>query len=304
MVEAKEMATIGFAITTYNKFEEAKILIDIIRECFEEKYPIALCSNHPFGQTFANNNDIKYYIQGRDISLDSGDTNKKRKGVMKERIRNRSLDTVQKSCQKSLEMSVDYILHTHSDGWVLDEHRLEDLVRFLKGKRKTLAIRGSGKTYNDCEETPYGHIDDHFFVFNRKQAIINNLFDFTPEDFNLNRHSVHDVWATIFLAKLGLKNIWYYGNTKDMIGWNGKPLGRRGVKPSIYDPIFKTLHVHRSSFKNYTGETLQARMLAQHHLTNSSYLQDFIKLNNNHKKIKIKWTTQEVKNVAKRILGI
>lgn len=303
MVEAKEMARIGFAITTYNKFEEAKILFDIIRECFDEKHPIAFCSNHHYGEDFAVQNDIQYYIQGRDIPLPKSKDNIK-KGEMKTKLRTRAIDTVQKSCQKSLEMPADHILHTHSDGWVLDEHRLEDLVRFLKNKNKSLAIRGSGETYNSCKETPYGHIDDHFFVFNRKQAIINNLFDFTPEDFNLHRHSVHDVWATIFLAKLGLKNIWYYGNTNDMIGWDGKPLGRRGVKPSIYDPLFKTLHVHRSSFKNYTGETLQARMLAQHHLTKTPYLQDFIKLNNNHKKLRIKWTTQEMKNYAKRLFGL
>jgi hypothetical protein len=47
---------IGFAITTYDKFEEAKILLNIL-ECFEKDYPVALCSNHPDGEQFAENNN-------------------------------------------------------------------------------------------------------------------------------------------------------------------------------------------------------------------------------------------------------
>ena len=58
---------IGIAITTYDKFEEAKILFDIIRS-FEQDYPIAFCSNHPDGKQFAENNNIKYYIKYTSIT--------------------------------------------------------------------------------------------------------------------------------------------------------------------------------------------------------------------------------------------
>lgn len=293
---------IGFAITTYDKFEEAEILIDILRECFKEEYPIALCSNHPAGEDFARRMNIKYYIQGEDIA------------VTPVGLKRRTLDTIMKSCTKAMEMPVDYIIHTHSDGWVLDEEAIRKLVAELKLENKALAIRGFGDTYEQCdrttigkyhliEGTPFGHVDDHFFVFNKKKFLEKKVFDFEPTDFSLYRHNIHDVLATVFLVKLGLKDIWYYGNTAKMTGWNGKPMVKRGVKPSIYDDDYKTLHVHRGSFKNGYGQQLQAWMLQNHNLNKTEFIKEFIrKYGSKRLQLEVKLSGEEIRDRIRRII--
>jgi hypothetical protein len=222
----------------------------------------------------------------------------------KKSLRNRAIDTVQKSCQKSLEMGCDYVLHTHSDGWVLNEHRLQHMAEYLYSQKKVLAIRGAGRHYNSEENTPFGHIDDHFFMFNCKKAKELKLFDFNPRDFRLDKWSVHSIWSTIFLSRLGLDKIWYYGNTKKMLDYNGKQMGRRGVKPAIYDPLFGTLHVHRSSFKKEGGKILQAYHLGNAGLDKTKYLQNFISKYNIYEPIKIYWNMQEIRNYVKRLFRL
>ena len=45
---------LGFAITAYDKFEEAKILFEILRNEFKGYYPISFCSNHPKSKEFVS----------------------------------------------------------------------------------------------------------------------------------------------------------------------------------------------------------------------------------------------------------
>jgi len=292
---------IGFAITTYDKFEEAKILLNIIK-CFHEDYPVAFCSNHPDGKQFAENNNIKYYIQGEDIPYKPNRMSIRH--YHNKSITHRAIDSVQKSCKKALEMDCDYIIHTHSDGWPLNEHRLQHMAEYLLRHDKLLAIRGAGKQFTSGRDTPFGHIDDHFFMFDAKKAKELNLFDFNPTEFRLDKWSVHSVWATIFLSRLGLDNIWYYGDTKRMLDHKGNPLGRRGVKPSIYDQVFQTIHVHRASFQGDGGRVLQAHYLSKAGLDCTKYLQNYISKYNIYYPVKIIYSLQEIKNYVKRIFGL
>ncbi|MFX1294027.1 MAG: hypothetical protein ACFFD2_04110 [Promethearchaeota archaeon] len=266
---------IGFAITAYDKFEEAKILFEIIRKEFKGDYQISFCSNHPNGKEFAEENNVNNYKQGRDIPYFGGDRHSPNKLKDKVSIILRSTDTVQNSCIAAMEMDVDYIIHMHSDAWVLNETKLIELIEKLKSMNKKLAVRGAGleQYYKD---SPFGHMDDHFFVFEKKYFLENNIFDFLPEEFWPHRFTIHGILFTNFLIKLGLKRIWYYRDTKDLLCFDGKKMNQRGVRPSSFDPYYKFLHLHRGSFPYDYGQKVQAMYLKEAGFQKSEFIKQFI----------------------------
>lgn len=266
---------IGFAITAYDKFEEAKILFEIIRKEFCGNYEISFCSNHAEGSDFAKREGIDYYIQGRDIPYYGGDIH--RPDTLKNRVSIvlRSTDTVRRSCENALKMDVDYIIHMHSDAWVLNEKELIDIVSKLKKSNKKIALRGAGleTLYQD---TPLGHMDDHFFIFEKKFFIESNVFNFKPEHFFPHVFTVHGILFINIITKVGLDKIWYYADTKNLLNFDNRELNMRTVKPVSYDPKYGFLHVHRGSFPDEYGKIIQAIYLREAGFSNSKFIADFI----------------------------
>lgn len=269
---------IGFAITAYDKFEEAKLLIEIIRKEFIGNYPISFCSNHPDGEQFAKANCLDRYIQAREIPYWNGDIHNP--DLMRDRLSIvlRSTDTVQKSCLNALEMDVDYIIHMHSDAWVLDETRLIELVNTMIHLNKKIAIRG-GARFDCISPSQMLCMDDHFFLFEKKFCQENRIFDFSPEFFFPDRYNVHEILFLNILVKAGLHNIWYYRNTKQLQNYDQRELALNTVRPVSYDPYFHFLHVHRGSFPGKYGQKIQAKYLMEHHFSKSLYIQSFIEKN-------------------------
>ena len=62
----------AIAISVYDKFDEVKILVDIIRENWEHKYFITLCCNHPEGENHLGALLIDSYVQGDPIPYFKG----------------------------------------------------------------------------------------------------------------------------------------------------------------------------------------------------------------------------------------
>jgi len=192
---------IGFAITCYDKFEEAKILFEIIRKEFKGEYPISFCCNHQDGKKFAEENKPEVYTQGRDIPLNRptgkmmfADEKWKKQTGDRAKLRLQALDGVQKSCQGALRLDVDYVIHMHSDAWTLSEEGLIRFIGQLKDRKKMLAVRGDGLEHVDlCKDpaTACGHLDDHFFAFNRKYFEENKILDFIPEELFPHKYSIH-----------------------------------------------------------------------------------------------------------------
>lgn len=286
---------IGFAITAYDKFEEAKILFEIIREEFQENHEISFCSNHEKGKDFAKKEGIKYYAQGRNIPYYGGDIH--RPDTLKNRVSIvlRSTDTVRQSCQNALNMDVDYIIHMHSDAWVLNEKKLIDLISELNLNKKKFALRGAGleELYQDA---PLGHMDDHFFIFDRKYCLDNKVFEFKPEHFFPHIFTVHGILFINILTKIGLDKIWYYQNTKNLLNYDNKVLGMRTVKPVSYDPIHEFFHLHRGSFPDNYGKKIQAVYLKEAGFNKSEYINKFINENyENRSKLIIELNSIEFK---------
>lgn len=291
---------IGFAITAYDKFEEAKILIEIIQKEFTGNYLISFCSNHPNGEKFAKANSLDQYIQAREISYWNGDIHNP--NLMRDRLSIvlRSTDTVQKSCLNALKMDVDYIIHMHSDAWILDEERLIELVNRMIQLNKKIAIRG-GARFDSPSSSQLLCMDDHFFLFEKKFCLENKIFDFSPELFFPERYNVHEILFLQILSKAGLQNIWYYRNTKQLQNYDQKELVLNTVRPVSYDPYFHFLHVHRGSFPGKYGQKIQAKYLIEHHFSKSSYIQSFIEKNSQDIDLCIDELLQLEKKLNKRL---
>ena len=277
---------IGFAITCYNKFEEAKILFDIIRKEFDGDYPISFCSNHPDGKQFAEENNVDVFTAGRDLSISPprsktqyADPRWKNNHRDHTVLRMRAADSVQKSCKAALSFDVDYIIHMHSDAWVLDEKALHKFIEQIHKRKKMLAIRGDGLERVDYVRTPSsacGHLDDHFFAFNRKYFKEHHIFDFIPEELFPHKYSVHGMLMMVFVVKVGLHNIWYYRFLKDLVCYDNKKMKIKNVKPSVYDETYHFVHIHRNSFPGDFGKRIQALYLKSHNLGKSPLIKNFI----------------------------
>jgi len=189
------------------------------------------------------------------------------------KLRLQALDGVQKSCQGALKLDVDYVIHMHSDAWTLSEEGLIRFIGQLKDRKKMLAVRGDGLEHVDyCKDpaTACGHLDDHFFAFNRKYFEENKILDFIPEELFPHKYSIHGMLMMLFTVKVGLHNIWYYRFTKDMVNFDGKRHLIHNIKPSILDTTYGFLHVHRTSLPNDYGRKIQAMYLKHWRLNKQS----------------------------------
>ena len=265
---------IGFAVTAYDKFEEASLLFAILRDEFQGNYPISFCSNHPDAKSFAKKENVDVFTQGHDYRIPSGPM--KIPSPRRTSIVLRSTETVQKSCLGALSMDVDYVIHMHADAWVLNEKKLNLLAQSLKEKNKRFAIRGIGFSWMGTD-TPLGHIDDHFFLFHREFAKDRRIFEFNAEEFWPHKMSVHGIIATNLISKAGLANLWYYRHAKDLVDWDGRKKSVfLSVKPSSYDELYGFLHLHRQSFPEDYGAKIQAMYLKEAGFRRSKLINDFL----------------------------
>lgn len=273
------------AITAYDKFEEAQILIDILRKEFHSKYVIGFCSNHPDAKKISGDWDIDCFSSARDISfLKPTTTESTRTDTSFGRflIQIRALDSVITSCKALLDKDVDYIVHVHSDAWFLKEQSIYDIISSLEKRGKKLAVRGNGLesvsnpiTNKNC--SAFGHADDHFFFFEREFFKKHNVFDVKPENLLPHKYSVHGMLMTIFATRVGLENTWYYRNLKDCYGLRLQPLKIGSIKPFSFDPTYHFLHLNRGSLPYSYGKQIQAYFLEKYNLNkNSKFIDDFV----------------------------
>lgn len=264
----------GIAISVYDKFEEVGVLVDIIRNNWEDDYYITLCSNYPDAKKNISNLDVDKFIQGADIKFNpsmpwkpNGRTN----------LVCRVLDTIKKSCSCAIEEGCDYVMHLHSDAWPLDEKSFVRLVEDMQRKKKKVAVRGFGFAYYG-HDAPLGSIDDMFFLFNSAYFKETSFFDYNPLDLFPHKHSPHGALVLLLLGKIGIKNIYLYSDYSNLEYWDGKnkvlPFER--AKPSVFDPNLKFLHVHVGAFPNDLGKSIQAHYLKTYDVIKGSNIESFI----------------------------
>ncbi len=264
----------GIAISVYDKFEELAILVDIIRQNFSDKYLIAVCCNHPQGESHISKLDIDGYVQGRDIFFSP----KLPWSQGRPLIVCRNTDTVQRSCTKAIELGADVVMHIHCDAWPLNESKLNEHFALVSERGKKFAARGYGFGFYG-RDVPIGRIDDHFFFFNAAYLKEIKFFDFNPLEMLPHKLSIHGILCMQILVKLGLKNFLLYHDQSGCECWPGqeKHLPWYPVKPSSYDPVRYFLHVHRQSYPEDWGQQLQAFYLRKNGMTKGDCIETFLR---------------------------
>ncbi len=269
---------IGILITMYDKFEEASLIIDMIRS-WRGDYVIGLTCNHPYGEQFAKEKGVDVAINPRDIKFEKrpwGESTFYFDQNVNFMLRIRIHYAISQGCRiMTKKTKCDFIVHTHCDGWFLSEDKLNMLVETLATKNKAIAVRGTGlgDIYKPwTSNTAFGQADDHFFVFDRKFALERKMWEYKPEDMLMKKHSVHGTLMNIFAVKGGFSNIWYYKTHESSLDYAGKMSIDNEVKPCLYDPDYGLLHVHRGSLPPGWGEALQAWFILEY----SNYYEDIV----------------------------
>jgi hypothetical protein len=258
---------IGILITMYDKWDEAALLVDIIRG-WKGNYEIGLTCNHPDGKAFAETLDINYFISPKNIPFAENPNKEKlfyfdknEKYQLRVRIHYALRDGLKYMTEHT---DCDYIFHTHCDGWMLTEDGVIKLIEQLHHRGKKLACRGTGLEdifrpwTSNCA---FGQVDDHFFAFNRQWFNDKRVWDYEPGDMLMHRYSVHGTLMNIFAVRVGYSNMWYYKELKDCEDYKGDKCSDNEVKPCLYDPEYGFLHIHRGSLPNEWGKNLQSYFL-------------------------------------------
>ena len=258
---------IGILITMFDKFEEASLLIDMIRS-WKGEYFIGLTCNHPDGWEFAKEKDVDLFISPRDIKFEKrpwGESTFYFDQNVNFMLRIRIHYAIMEGCKQMTKFSnCDFIVHTHCDGWFMNEDKLLMLIETMATKNKAIAVRGTG--LGDINKpwtsnTAFGQADDHFFVFERKFADERAMWEYLPEDMLMKKHSVHGTLMNIFAVKGGFSNMWYYKTHENSLDCLNRMSIDNEVKPCLYDPDYGLLHVHRGSLPPGWGEALQAEYM-------------------------------------------
>lgn len=273
---------IGFALTTFNKWDDLQIAIKILRK-LNKKYYISVCSNHPKGKQYVKALDVDNYVQARNMPFkSSGFAERKSPFLNQEDASNnyarrlRGADSVRRSCAAMLDSRCDYAIHSHADGWMLSEEKIQYLIRQMDRMDKSIACRGKGLEYawhpfRNCNT--FGQIDDHAFAFNIDDAKHYKLWNYNPVSLLYHKNSVHSMLATIFATKVGLDNMWFYRNTENLLDIFGNPSS--SLNPLSYDYDYHYLHVNTDSLDHDWGRALQAGYLQAHGF---DFLHSFIDL--------------------------
>jgi len=264
---------LGVAISVYDKFEELRLLLDILRENFRTRFVIAVCSNSDAAESELRSAPIDMLVQGEAIHF-SPQLDWRLQG--RPNLVCRVCDTIRRSSLAAMELGADRVVHLHSDAWPLREECLLGLFERVRDSGKVFAARGLGFGFYG-NDAPLGNFDDMFFCFDSAAMRRCGFFDFEPLEMLPHKLSIHGILATLALAKVGLSRFDHYNDQTRMEMWPGrrKPLPVLPAFPSHHDLDEGFLHVHRQAFPDRLGERLQAHYLAAHGLTRGTVIPEF-----------------------------
>ncbi|MBI4063348.1 MAG: hypothetical protein HY401_03485 [Elusimicrobia bacterium] len=267
------MKDFAIAISVYDKFDNVKILVDMIRKNWQGDFDIIVCSSHRDPYPHLSGCDIDHLLVTENIPYQPSYSPEQQALHLTLRV----VDSIRKSCSKAAQSSAPYGVHIHSDCIPLSWPHLRSLGETMKRHGKYFAARGQYGQFN--QDVPMGALDDMFFVFDNRFAQAKGLWEFDLLDFLPHRVSMHGFLAFLSLARVGLRNTYLYSQYEDDLLWDGRQAtsycSRVGIPMSL-NSKFHFLHLHESSFEGDLGLNLKAYYLQEYGLTKGAAVESFI----------------------------
>lgn len=195
---------------------------------------------------------------------------------------------LQRAAVNKLKDKFGFIVHTHSDGWIMSDVFAKNIMRVITNDSQILFMyRGVGERYKNILGSPLGSIDDHFYVIKLENNPYLDFFQRTYEDFglqNLNIHGILSLFAYVICKK---NEQLHYDDTKSWLEWDGWQRDysvANPLRPFVYNKELGLLHCHNDDFPGHLGEALQESIWLENNLPTCDLLlsselrhQDYVK---------------------------
>jgi len=266
----------GIAISLYDKFGDLAVLVDIIRENWDEDYYISVCSNHPdaMSQVTDFELDIDDFHQGAQIRYDDSLPGPRGGNNLSYRIYN----SMRAACRPAIENSdVDYMMHIHADAWPLTESGFADIIDEME--QENAAVAFPSQTHSFTDKYPPGSMEDQFIVFNARDARDVDLFSHTTLEFPPTW--IHQLIPMICIGAFGWGKLYQYTNGSERKHWDGTTSTeiKNDARPMFFHPKYDQVHIATNDFDGSLGREIQAHYLNKYSLNKGSNIKQFI---NNH----------------------
>ena len=256
---------LGVAVSVYDKFEELRILLDILNS-FKCVHQIVVVRNDK-----ASNDDfIKNEINDNCTKVIELNTYKFLKNSP---LRNESITARIWEAQRQglIELSEDndFVIHTHSDGWILSEFKLLNIIDLISKSNKVMAFRGPGLSYRNSKGEILGKLDDHFYILKASFLQKSNFIRRSPLSLPINLLNIHGILAFWIHAEISLEKTIHYEDFTNVYDWEGKIIDYSKtnapmLRPLLFSDEYLFVHIHQSDFDFNFGKSFQAYYLEKY----------------------------------------
>ena len=165
------MKKLGVAISVYNKIDEVTTCINVIRKHWKRKdVYVCVCCNDPQNFDKVKSLDIDNFVPGIDYKPEQFSLPKAWK-------RMRQYDTIKKAVLGCID-EAEFVIQWHGDACALDDSAIFSMLDEMERNDKKVAFRGKWKGHDVCRtKRPYGHVDDHFVIFNSRHVKETRLYN-------------------------------------------------------------------------------------------------------------------------------
>jgi len=164
------MQKIGVALSLYNKVNELKTNVSIIRKHWSSNNDafISVCCNDPSSVATVEALDVTTTVIGDDIPT-----------TTKAHRRFRIFDCIRKSISAC---EADFIIHFHSDAYAIRVEPIIELIEKMEELGAKVAFRGRGLPFRSGK-CIHGDVDDHFIIFRRQALLDSDFFNISTEQY-------------------------------------------------------------------------------------------------------------------------
>lgn len=195
------MKKIGLAISLFNKVEELKTNVSIVRNYWQshsDSY-ISVCCNDYKSLNELKNININKLIQGDNLSYQT-----------KPQKRIRIFDCIKKSL---LGAESEFVIHFHADAYALSVNSILNIIETMEKNNQHVAYRGKGLHFRSAK-CIHGDVDDHFLIFRTSVIKDRKLFENIDVNSYFQVSNPESLLAYIISNNFNINEIYFYDNLK------------------------------------------------------------------------------------------